>query len=68
MHIGIKATIYVDDGPVAAGSALEAKAKTVLCLWCVQLCGWNVPGAKSHFEPAEKLYYLGFVTDTIAMR
>jgi hypothetical protein len=65
---GIKATIYVDDGRVAASSALEAKAKTVLCLWCVQLCGWNVQWAKSHFEPAQKLYYLGFVTDTIVMR
>jgi hypothetical protein len=65
---GVKTTIYVDDGRVAASSEVEAKAKTVLTMWCIQLSGWNIQWQKSSFQPTQQLYYLGFITDTIAMR
>jgi hypothetical protein len=65
---GVRMTIYVDDGRVAAESSTEAAAKTVLSLWCIQLSGWNIQWSKSSFEPVQKLYYLGFITDTTIMQ
>ncbi len=65
---GVRTTIYVDDGRVAGETYIETKAKTVLCLWCIQLSGWNVQWAKSSFEPVQQLYYLGFITVTTIMQ
>ena len=66
--IGIRLTLYIDDGRVVAGSAAEAAAKFRVALLTVQLAGWNIQWSKTGAEPTQQLYHLGFVTDTVAMK
>lgn len=66
--LGVKVSVFIDDGRVAASSLVETKCKTELTLIIFQLAGWNMNWNKCHLEPSQKLLHLGFVTDTIAMR
>ena len=38
-----------------------------LTLTVTQLAGWNIQWAKTNVEPAQKLRYLGVITDTVRM-
>ena len=65
--LGVKLSIYVDDGRVAAATADETLAKTNLTLLVLQLAGWNIQWKKCSLQPAQKLLHLGFFTDTCSM-
>jgi hypothetical protein len=67
-RLGIRTTIYVDDGRVTAATAAETSAKMLLSKTLIQLAGWNIQWAKTSLEPTQQLYYLGFVTDTVKVR
>ena len=66
--LGIKISIFIDDGRVAAASAAETTAKMNLSLLVLQLAGWNIQWKKCVLIPSQQLAHLGFVTDTVAMR
>ena len=66
--LGIKISIYIDDGRVAAAGAAETKAKFNLSLLVLQLSGWNIQWKKCSLVPTQKLSHLGFITDTVAMQ
>jgi hypothetical protein len=66
-RLGVRTTIYVDDGRVAGETKAEASAKMSLCLTVLQLAGWNIQWEKTELNPEQELYYLGFVTDTVKM-
>ena len=66
--LGIKISIYIDDGRVAAASAAETKAKLDLSLLVLQLSGWNIQWKKCVLTPTHRLAHLGFVTDTVSMQ
>ena len=65
--LGIKLSIYIDDGRVAAASPEETTAKTSLTLLVLQLAGLNIQWKKRNLLPSQKLLHLGFFTDTCAM-
>jgi len=65
--LGIKQSLYVNDGRMSAASAGETVAKTTVTLWCLQLAGWNIQWAKTVLEPAQRLLHLGLYTDTVSM-
>ena len=66
-NAGVKLSLYVDDGRVAAASISETEAKTKLSLLVVQLAGWNLQWKKCKLEPSQALLHLGFVTNTQSM-
>gem|GEM_PF-3893740 len=66
--LGIRTTIYIDDGRVAAACVEEAEAKMKLSLMVLQLSGWNIQWSKTSLSPTQTLYYLGFMTDTVKMQ
>ncbi len=39
---GVKISIYIDDGRIAAATAEETRAKTRMALLVIQLCSWNI--------------------------
>lgn len=67
-QLGIRFTIYVDDGRVLGNSSDDCwyKFKSVLLL--LQLQGWNIQWKKTSNEPSQRLKYLGFITDTLEMK
>ena len=49
--LGIKLSVFIDDGRVSAASVTETKAKTDLVLTVFQLAGWNVHGLNVCLHP-----------------
>jgi len=66
--LGIKISLYIDDGRVAAAGKEETIAKTTLTLLILQLAGWNLQWKKCMLSPSRQLLHLGFITDTEKMR
>ena len=65
--LGVKCSMYVDYGRVAAASLEEARAKMQFTLLVTQLAGWDIQWLKTDPEPAQKQRYLGVITDTVSM-
>ena len=66
--LGIKLSIFVDDGRVSANTAEKAWDQFEFVLKVLQLCGWNIQYKKTSTEASQKLLHLGFVTDSVQMR
>ena len=66
--LGVKISVYIDDGRVAAATPAETKAKFELSLLVLQLSGWNIQWVKCTLIPTQKLSHLGFITDTVKMQ
>lgn len=66
--LGIRLSIYLDDGRVLAASKLECEFKMKLVLDIFQrAAGWNIQWAKTILEPSQQMSYLGFITDSVTM-
>ena len=65
--LGIKLSVFIDDGRISAAGVTETKAKTGLVLTVFQLAGWNVQWGKCVLTPTQQLSHLGFITDTVTM-
>ncbi len=60
-QIGVRASIYMDDGNVVGSTQEEAEEATQLVLDCMQLAGWNIQWAKTTSRAVTTCKYLGFV-------
>ena len=66
--LGIRLSIYLDDGRVLAASKWECEFKMKLVLDIFQrAAGWNIQWAKTILEPSQQMSYLGFITDSVTM-
>jgi hypothetical protein len=66
--LGIKISIFVDDGRVSAAGKEECWEKFQFTLTVLQLCRWNIQYKKTSTEAVQSLLHLGFVTDSVHMR
>ena len=66
--LGIKLSIYVDDGRVSASTAEQTWKQFQFVLTVIQLCGWNIQMKKTSTEAVQKLAHLGFITDSVNLR
>ncbi len=66
--LGIRFSIYVDDGRCAAASAELVYWQQKVVLHAFQLAGWNVNWEKTVMVPSKSLLYIGFLTDTNVMK
>jgi len=67
-ELGIKLSIFVDDGRISASTESETWEKFQFALEVIQLCGWNIQWKKTSTEATQSLLHLGFVTDSKQMR
>ena len=67
-ELGIKLSIYVDDGRLGSQEKVEAEEQLRFSLQVLQLCGWNVQWEKTALEASQQHLHLGFVTDTVSMK
>jgi hypothetical protein len=67
-QLGIKLSIFVDDGRVSAAGKQETWEKFQFVLTTLQLCGWNIQWKKTSTEAVQSLLHLGFVTDSVQLR
>jgi hypothetical protein len=67
-QLGIKISIFVDDGRISASSKEECSEKFEFALTVLQLCGWNIQWKKTSTEAVQSLLHLGFVTDSVQLR
>jgi hypothetical protein len=65
--LGIKVSLYVDDGRVTATSERLAMEQLSTALQVIQSCGWNVQWAKTSTAAEQVHLHLGFFTDSINM-
>lgn len=66
--LGIRFSIYIDDGRVLAQTRVECEYKAKFALHIFQLCGFNIQWKKTNLEPLQVALYQGFITDTRVMR
>jgi hypothetical protein len=52
--LGIKLSIYVDDGRVSASTAEQTWKQFQFVLNVIQLCGWNIQMKKTSTEAVQK--------------
>jgi hypothetical protein len=64
--LGIKISLYRDDGRIVAASKAEVEEQLTLVLEVLQHCGWNFQWATDGVG-SQQLVHLGFVTDTQQM-
>jgi len=67
-ELGIKLSIYVDDGRVSASTSEQTWEQFQFVLTVLQLCGWNIQWKKTSTEAVQHLLHLGFVTDLVELR
>jgi hypothetical protein len=67
-QLGIKLSIYVDDGRVSASTESKAWRQFQFALTVLQLCGWNIQWKKTSKEAVQQLQHLGFITDSVQLR
>jgi Reverse transcriptase (RNA-dependent DNA polymerase) len=65
--LGIKLSVYVDDGRVSASSAAACRSQLYFALHVLHLAGWKVQWKKTQINPTTSLLHLGFVTDSVSM-
>ena len=69
LHVlGIKLSIFVDDGRVSAVGREETWEKFQFVLTVLQLAGWNIQFKKTSTSAEQRLQHLGFITDLVQMR
>jgi len=68
-QLGIRHSIYIDDGRVVAESKEQAQKDYEMVLQVIQKAGWQVAAAKSDKpeEVAQVKAYLGFIVDSGSM-
>ena len=66
--LGIRFSIYIDDGRVLAQTRVECEYKAKFALHIFQLCGFNIQWKKTNLELSQVALYQGFITDTRVMR
>jgi hypothetical protein len=66
--LGIKLSIFVDDGRVSASTDKKCWEQFQFTLEVLGLCGWNIQYKKTSTEATQKLLHLGFVTDSVQLR
>ena len=66
--LGIRLSMYIDDGRILAQSELECKYKAQFVLHIFQLCGFNIQWKKTDLNPKQSAVFQGFITDTIFLR
>jgi hypothetical protein len=67
-QLGIKLSLYVDDGRVSASSKEKTWSQFQFVLTVLQLCGWNIQWKKTSTEAVQQLQHLGFITDSVQLR
>ena len=66
-RLGIKFSIYIDDGRVSAESSEVCARHMTFVLDILQRVGWHIQWKKTVTQPTQSLLYQGFVTDSVAM-
>jgi hypothetical protein len=64
---GVKFSVYVDDGRVAAATSADCRRHFCLTLHVLLLAGWKIQWKKTVTAPSNRLLYLGFIADTDTM-
>jgi hypothetical protein len=67
-RLGIKFSIYVDDGRCVAATADRVFWQQTVVLHIFQLAGWNINWEKTVMVPTQMLLYQGFITDSTMMK
>ncbi len=67
-QLGIKLSLYVDDGKVSAGTKEKTWSQFQFVLTVSQLCGWDIQWKKTSTEAVQQLQHLGFLTDSVQLR
>jgi len=65
--LGIKFTVYIDDGRVSAATADLCSSHMQFVLHILQLAGWRIQWKKTTLVPTQRLLHLGFITDSVTM-
>jgi hypothetical protein len=65
--LGVKFSVYVDDGRVSAATLAACRSHFCLTLHTLQLAGWKIQWKKTFVHPTQSLLHLGFITDTTSM-
>jgi len=65
--LGIKFTVYIDDGRISAATADLCSKHMTFTLHILQLAGWRIQWKKTTLVPTQRLLHLGFVTDSTTM-
>jgi hypothetical protein len=66
-RLGVRFSIYVDDGRIAAATAESCLLHLCFTLHVSQLAGWRVQWKKTMIHPTTRLLHLGFITDSVTM-
>jgi Reverse transcriptase (RNA-dependent DNA polymerase) len=66
--LGIKLTLYVDDGRIVAKTEKLAVEQLRMALLVLQLAGWNIQWAKTDLKATQRQLHLGYITDTVQMK
>jgi hypothetical protein len=67
-RVGIKFTIYVDDGRICAPTPDLCLSQLCFVIHVLQLAGWRIQWKKTIVTPSTSLLHLGFVTDSLLMK
>ena len=67
-RLGIRLSMYIDDGRILAQSEIECKFKAQFVLHIFQLCGFNIQWKKTNLDPSQTAVFQGFITNTIFMK
>jgi len=65
--LGIKFTIYIDDGRISAATADQCSQHMTFALHVLRLAGWRIQWKKTVLAPTRRLLHLGFITDSTTM-
>ena len=66
-RLGIKMSVYVDDGRISASSYETCRSQFYFALHVLQLAGWRIQWKKTTIHPTRSLLHLGFITDSARM-
>ena len=66
--LGIRMSIYIDDGRILAQTKAECYFKAQFVLHVFQLAGYSIQWKKTDMTPRQSTTYQGFITDTVHMR
>jgi len=66
-RLGIKFSVYVDDGRISAATSALCSAHHRFVLSVLQRLGWRIQWKKTVSDPTTSLLHLGFVTDSVQM-
>ena len=67
-RLGIRFSVYVDDGRICASSAVQCHLHMDFVLDILQRVGWRIQWKKTELVPTTRLLHLGFVVDSVLMQ